>query len=370
MIYKNYKDIKLSCLGMGNMRLPVKQEDPKHAIDYDKATEIIDYAMKEGINYYDTAYVYHNGESEVFLGNALVKRYPRDSFYITDKFNIMADPDYKKVFEEQLRRLQTDHIDFYLIHCLTDGTIDQLLSCGCLDYFEEQKRLGRITYFGFSTHASPATLKRFVDAHDFDFGQIQLNYFDYYFGHAKEEYEILKEKNLPIMVMESVRGGRLSHLTPETEERLKSMHKEWSISSWAFRFLQTLDQVQVCLSGMTTMDQIMDNVKTFSSPCALNDEEKEVLVEVVHDFRKQVVVPCTGCRYCTDGCPKQINIPEFLKLYNTCKVDGWWLINRANKIDSVGQPLDCINCKKCMKHCPQNIEIPTYLKELKEKMQK
>lgn len=222
---KSYKTITLSRLGMGNMRLPTEGDAPGAPIDYARASEMIDKLMKSGVNYYDTAYVYHSGESEKFLGDTM-KKYPRDSYCLATKYFIQADPDYKKVFEEQLARLQTDHIDFYLIHGIFDTTYQQYIDSGCIEYFAEQKRLGKIRYLGFSSHAKPEHLATFADYRDWDFAQIQLNYFDWFYGTAKAEYEELQKRNIPIMVMEPVRGGRLASLTPETEARLKAAHPD------------------------------------------------------------------------------------------------------------------------------------------------
>ncbi|NLF36288.1 MAG: oxidoreductase, partial [Clostridiaceae bacterium] len=212
MIYKKFKDILLSRLGMGNMRLPTKKVQSGTVIDKNKAQQIIDYAMNNGINYYDTAYMYHNGESEEFLGEAL-KKYDRSSYYLATKFNINANPDYKAVFEEQLSKLQTDYIDFYLIHSLSDSTMQRYIDEGSVNYFIEQKRAGKIKFLGFSTHASVGTLEKFADYADWDFAQMQLNYFDWLYSHTKAEYQALKQRDIPIVVMEPVRGGRLATLS-------------------------------------------------------------------------------------------------------------------------------------------------------------
>ncbi|MBO7169702.1 MAG: aldo/keto reductase, partial [Clostridia bacterium] len=191
-------NVSLSALGLGNMRLPTKEVEGNTVIDRPAATALIDLAMAKGINYFDTAYIYHGGESESFLGEALVARHPRESFFLADKYHItFCGPDYKAVFEEQLRRLQTDTIDFYLIHSVMDNTIDEYLASGCIEYFEEQRRQGRIRYLGFSSHASPEGLRRFADVHPWDFAQIQLNYLDHTLTRAGEQYEILKERNIP-----------------------------------------------------------------------------------------------------------------------------------------------------------------------------
>ena len=214
MVYSDFNGLSISRLGMGNMRLPIIAGGKDKDIDYEKAQAIIDYAMQNGVNYFDSAYVYHAGESERFAGKAL-KKYPRESYYITTKYAFFANPDYKAVFAEQLERYQTDCIDFYLIHCLLDNNIEDYLTNGCIDYFLQMKKEGKIKYLGFSSHASVETLKRFADHHKWDFAQIQMNYYDWTYSSAKAEYQVLTERNIPIMVMESVRGGRLANLTSE-----------------------------------------------------------------------------------------------------------------------------------------------------------
>ncbi|MDO4544400.1 MAG: aldo/keto reductase [Clostridia bacterium] len=367
MVTRKVYECNLSHLGMGNMRLPVLDGKSGVPIDFEKAQQIIDYAMEQGINYYDSAYVYHSGESEKFLGEAM-KKYPRESYHLATKFLLQANPDYKAVFEEQLSRLKTEHIDFYLLHAISDGNADKYLESGCIEYYEQQKAAGRIKHFGFSFHGSPQTLTRFLDSHSFDFVQIQLNYFDWNYGTAKQEYEILSGRNIPIIVMEPVRGGRLAKLTPETEGILHEAHPDWSCASWAFRFVKGLAGVKVILSGMSNMEQIMDNVKTFEGDEALTIEDEATLMKACAAFRSQVVVPCTECRYCCDDCPAKINIPEYLKLYNNYKLNGWWQLNSLEKVDSEGKPSDCIACGACTAHCPQNIEIPTIMKTIAEAM--
>ncbi len=370
MKYKQFKDLELSRLGMGNMRLPsTNPADPSAPIDYVEAHKIIDHAYEEGINYFDTAYVYNNGDSERCLGEAM-KKYPRDSFYLATKFNIRANPDYKAVFAEQLERLQTDHIDFYLIHCLMDGNYTQYVESGAIEYFLQMKEEGKITYLGFSSHASVETLEKFADHHVWDFAQIQLNYFDYYYGSAKDEYEVLASRNIPVVVMEPVRGGKLASLTPESEGILKALRPDWSVASWALRFVKRLPAVQVVLSGMSNMDQIIDNLATFSEDGELSDEEMATLKEAADKFRSQIQVPCTGCRYCTDDCPMSINIPAYLDMYNGYKVDGAWALSGADKIESEGKPADCIGCGACTGHCPQNIDTPSIMEELAKLLEK
>lgn len=364
MDMKGFKDIVLSGLGMGNMRLPVTGRDPSSPIDYKKAQEIIDYAMKSGINYYDTAYIYHGGESEKFLGEAM-KKYKRDSYYLATKYPISASPDYKAVFEEQLERLRTDYIDFYLIHAISDDTWKQYIDSGCIEYFAEQKEKGRIKYLGFSSHASVENLRSFADYRQWDFGQLQINYFDWSYADTKEEYNILTERNIPIMVMEPVRGGKLANLTPDTEAMLKKAHPEWSIAAWALRWVRRLPNVRVVLSGMSNLEQLKDNIRTFGDTGSLNDEDEKLLMEVCEKFHSNILVPCTSCRYCCDDCPLEINIPEYLELYNKGKTDGQWAIKEGvTELESRGKASDCIACGACTGHCPQNIDVPRYMQEL------
>ena len=252
MIYKQFQDLQLSRLGMGNMRLPVNQG----RIDRKKAQEIIDYAMEQGINYYDTAYVYHSGESEPFLGEALSK-YPRDSYYLATKFYVMAKPDIEQVFEEQLCKLRTDYIDFYLIHCVNEETIGAYTAKNrhYMEFLLEQKAKGRIRHIGFSSHGKPETLEKFLNWSDaFEFVQIQLNYLDWTMQNAKRQYEIITEHGLPVWVMEPVRGGRLASLGERYDAMLKQARPDWSVPAWAFHWLMGLSGVTMILSGMTTME--------------------------------------------------------------------------------------------------------------------
>ncbi len=366
LIQKELGGIRLSGLGMGNMRLPVQNDESGAPIDRPRAQEIIDYAMENGINYFDTAYTYHNGESEKFLGDAMAK-YPRESYYLATKFFILANPDYKAVFEEQLTRLKTDYIDFYLLHAIFDKTYERYMTEGSAEYFAEQKKLGRIGQLGFSFHGSEETLKKLVDARDWDFAQIQLNYYDWFSGKARREYEILQEHGIPVIAMEPVRGGRLAALSSDAEDILKKACPDWSLAGWALRWIKRLPQVRVVLSGMSTLGQIKENVALFGDESALGDEEEALLMRAYEAFRGQVQVPCTACRYCCDDCPAEIDIPAVLDVYNRYKTDGEWALNDLKEIDSKGMPKDCIECGVCSEHCPQSIDIPAIMQELAAK---
>ncbi|MCD8069266.1 MAG: aldo/keto reductase [Lachnospiraceae bacterium] len=363
---KNYRNLQLSRLGMGNMRLPVHADQEGTPIDYEKAEEIIDYAMAHGVNYYDTAYVYHHGESEVFLGNVM-KKYPRDSYCLATKFHIGANPDYKAVFEEQLKRLQTDYIDFYLLHAIQPNNYQSYIDSGCIAYFTELKKEGKIRNLGFSFHATPEILDTFLELTDWDFVQIQCNYYDWCYSDTKTEYEKIAAKGLPIIVMEPVRGGRLADVGPDANALLQEAHPDWSAASWALHFVKSLPQVQVVLSGMSTLDQIVDNVNTFSDGIALSEEETKTVYKAAALYRKYLSVPCTACRYCCDDCPMRIEIPKFIAIYNEMKLEGRGGIKqKLEKAESAGKPADCIGCGCCTGHCPQSIDVPKIMKELAE----
>ncbi len=369
MVKKQFKDIQISGLGLGNMRFHTTDSSGKQ-IQYDKAHAVIDLAYESGINYYDTAHVYNSGDSERCLGEAISK-YPRDSYYLATKFNINAEKDYKKTFAAQLERLKTDRIDFYLVHCVTDSNVDEYLNSGLIEFLEEMRAEGKISYIGFSAHASTATLERFADSHKFDFAQIQLNYYDWYFGNAKNEYEALVKRNIPITVMEPVRGGRLSELTPDAEAILKEAHPEWSISSWALRFVKSLPGILTILSGMNDTDQVRDNISTFAEDDVLSDADQKILEEACRLFKKQLTIPCTACKYCVPACPMKINIPEFLRVLNDVKANGdWGIQGKIAAIESEGQPGDCIGCGACRYQCPQSLNIPFFMEELAAKLAK
>lgn len=344
------------------MRLPTIGGDRGAPIDHARARGIIDVAMAHGVNYYDTAYVYHNGESEKFLGEAM-KKYQRDSYCLATKFFISANPDYRVVFEEQLARLNTEYIDFYLLHAISDHNWQQYISSGCITYFLEQQKKGHIKYLGFSSHAAPSTLVAVADHHQWDFAQIQLNYLDWQFGTAKREYEVLTERNIPVIVMEPVRGGRLASLTEALDRKLKAVQPNWSVASWALRWVKRLPNVKVILSGMSTLEQIKENVALFEADEALSDEQAALLEEVGRDFKNGFTIPCTECRYCCGDCPQALDIPRLLSIYNDYKYVGWWTGGELSELPADKCPSACIGCGACQDHCPQSIGIPAIMKE-------
>lgn len=376
MIYNNYQGIKLSALGMGNMRLPVKDGNDGN-IDIEKSREMIDYCMKSGINYYDTAYGYHNGQSEIVVGE-LLSKYDRDSFYIASKFpgyDLGNMPKVKEIFEEQLKKCRVEYFDFYLFHNVCEANIDAYLDpeFGIYDYLMEQKKNGRIKHLGFSTHGDFECINRFLDAYgkDMEFCQIQLNYFDYKFQNAKGKVELLNKWNIPVWVMEPVRGGQLAKLPEDATKKLKALRHEEDVPAWAFRFLQTIPSVTMTLSGMSNMEQLTANVKTYEESKPLNEEEMATLLGIADEMIESTTIPCTGCHYCVAKCPKKLDIPTLLKLYNEAVVAGSGLFIAPMTlagIDADKQPECCINCHSCEKVCPQNIHIPEVLAKFAKKM--
>lgn len=388
MIYKQFHDLQISQLGMGAMRLPTIGE--RGPIDEDKAREIIEYAYEHGVNYFDTAYRYHNGESEKFLGKVL-SQYPRESWYLASKmpghmmrFNNgrlefsgylaglpLATP--AEIFEEQLDKCGVDYFDFYLLHNVCETSLDIYMNeeLGILDYLLEQKKKGKIRYLGFSTHAMPETLERFLSWRDcFDFVQIQLNYMDWTLQNAKRKYEILAERGIPVIVMEPCRGGRLASLNEEANAMLKQARPSDSIASWAFRFVKSLPGVLVVLSGMTKLDQVIDNIKTFSDPTPLTEEENELLLKKVMSTLVHLV-PCTACRYCCDGCPQNLDIPKLISIYNEVAFEPSPAVHFAiAALKDDEKPSNCIACGKCKEICPQGIDVPEIMKKFSEALEK
>jgi len=369
MRYTNFKDISLSLLGMGAMRLPQEKEGWGMPIVYDQAEEVIDYCIKQGVNYYDTAYIYHDGDSEVFLGKALAK-YPRESFYIADKYNIVAKPDYEEQFEEQLQRLQMDYIDFYLLHGISDDTADDYLNNGCIEYFIKQKKNGRIKYLGFSFHSTPPVMPQITARYDWDFAMIQLNYLDWFHGEAQVLYNHLREKEIPIIVMEPVHGGMLANLSDESNDLLRQAEPDKSIASWALRFVADLPDIIVILSGMSNMEQVKDNIATINEAKPLSRNDKEVLLTVSTKLFKTIAATCTDCRYCLNDCPEQLDIPTMLNVYNEYKAGGEWRLNRLKALPEKKQPAACTSCGICVKLCPQNLDIPAYMADMAKQMRK
>lgn len=372
MYYNNFKGKKISALAFGTMRLPLTENKD---IDEKQTFDMVDYALANGVNYFDTAYPYHGGLSEIVVGKAL-KRHPRESFYLATKFpghQISASYDPKAVFEEQLEKCQVDYFDFYLLHNVYENSVKVYTDkkWGILDYFLEQKRNGRIRHLGFSSHGGLDIITKFLDYCDgkMEFCQIQLNYLDWTMQDAATKYKILSQRNIPVWVMEPVRGGRLAALDAETENKMRELRPDESVAAWAFRWLQGLDNVTVTLSGMSNMAQMKDNIKTYETRKPLNETELEVIKSAVNKMHKSI--SCTACRYCCDGCPKGLDIPMLLAIYNELLFAP--VVNASMRLEALPEeklPSACIKCGKCALTCPQKIDIPLSMTGLAESMKK
>lgn len=375
MIYRKFKDKELSALGMGAMRLPVIDGDD-NKVDAPKVEEMVSYAMEKGINYYDTAWGYHGGNSETVMGEAL-SRYPRESFYLADKFpgyDLSNMDKVEEIFEKQLEKCQVEYFDFYLFHNVCEMNIDEYLNedHGIMEYLWKQKENGRIKHLGFSVHGSFDVARRFLEKYGdrMEFCQIQLNYLDLTFQHADEKLKLLEEYGIPVWVMEPLRGGRLANLTDDQISRLKALRPDESAVGWAFRFLQSVPQVVVTLSGMSSFDQMKDNIAIFEKDAPLNDDEKGALQDIVDDMLKEKVLPCTACHYCTSHCPQGLDIPELLKLYNEHAFTGGGFIApmALSAIPDDKKPSACIGCRSCEAVCPQQIKISEAMADFSEKL--
>lgn len=364
MIYRKFQDLQLSALGMGAMRLPVVDGNDA-VIDEPAAVEMVDYAMAHGVNYYDTAWGYHNGQSELVMGRAL-KRHPREKFYLATKFpgyDLANMPKVREIFPKQLEKCQVDYFDFYLFHNVCEMNIDAYLDpkYGIYDYLMEQKRAGKIRHLGFSAHGSIDVMKRFLDAYgkDMEFCQIQLNWLDWKFQDAEGKVKLLREHNIPVWVMEPLRGGRLARLSDEEAAKLAALRPDEAPAAWAFRFLQAIPEVTVTLSGMSNLEQLKQNIATFETDAPLNGEEWKALMSVADDMLGRKILPCTACHYCVSHCPQGLDIPSLLELYNEHNFTGGGFIApmALSALPEDKRPTACLHCHSCEAVCPQQIKI-------------
>ncbi len=375
MIYREFQGEKLSALGMGAMRLPVVDGDDAR-IDEAAAAAMADYAMAHGVNYYDTAWGYHNGNSELVMGRALA-RYPRESYFLADKFpgyDLSNMDKVESIFEKQLEKCGVEYFDFYLFHNVCEMNIDAYLDpkYGIFDYLTAQKKAGRIRHLGFSAHGSYAVMKRFLEAYgsEMEFCQIQLNYLDWKFQGAKEKVELLQEYNIPVWVMEPLRGGKLASLAPADEEKLQALRPQEGIPAWAFRFLQSIPAVTVTLSGMSNMEQMQANIRTYETEQPLNENEMQALLTIADEMVGKIALPCTACHYCVSHCPQGLDIPGLLALYNEhCFTDGGFIAPMAlSAVPEDKRPNSCIGCRSCEAVCPQQIRISEAMADFARKL--
>lgn len=375
MIYKEYQNQKLSALGLGAMRLPVIDGDDSK-IDEEAAVRMVAYAMEHGVNYYDTAWGYHSGRSEIVIGKAL-KPYPRESYYLADKFpgyDLSNMDKVEQIFEEQLKKCGVEYFDFYLFHNVCEMNIDAYLDgkYGIFDYLMKQKKAGRIRHLGFSVHGNYDVMKRFLEVYgtDMEFCQIQLNYLDWSFQDAKAKVELLEKYRIPVWVMEPLRGGRLAALSEEEEAVLKELRPQETIPAWAFRFLQTIPNVTMILSGMSNMEQLQANIHTFEEENPLNEQEMDTLLSIADQMVKKIALPCTACHYCVSHCPQGLDIPALLALYNEhCFTEGGFIAPMAlSAVPEEKRPSACIGCRSCEAVCPQQIKISEAMADFTQRL--
>ena len=376
MVYREFQDLQLSALGMGAMRLPVIDGNDAQ-IDKEATAEMVAYAMEHGINYYDTAWGYHDGNSETVMGEAL-SRYPRESFYLATKFpgyDLSNMDKVESIFEAQLEKCGVDYFDFSLFHNVCEKNIDAYLdeNYGIFDYLMEQKKKGRIRHLGFSAHGSYDIMKRFLDAYGkhMEFCQIQLNYLDWSFQNARAKVDLLKEHHIPVWVMEPLRGGKLASLEDENAAVLKGLRPEEGIPAWAFRFLQSIPGVTMVLSGMSNFQQMQENIAVFEEDKPLDEKEMAALLEVADRMVKKIALPCSACHYCVSHCPKGLDIPGLLELYNEhCFTGGGFIAPMAlMAVPEEKKPGACIGCRSCEAVCPQQIKISEAMADFSARLQ-
>ena len=357
--------VTTSLLGFGCMRFP--KEKGKNTADRTATQAMIDRAIESGVTYFDTAYVYGGGDSERTVAAAL-KKYPRESYFLANKLPpwlIKKPEDMERIFQESLDRCGTDYFDFYLAHSLDREAIDVMSQFGVVDFLETKKAQGKIKYLGFSFHDTPPYLKQLLEMHHWDFCQLQLNYADWVMDEAKTLYELSVEYDVPCIVMEPVRGGFLANPPAGAAEILRKADPGRSLASWALRFAASLPNVRVVLSGMSSMEQVEDNLATFSGPGArLTSAEQQIITSAANALRQTKNIPCTGCRYC-DGCPAEVDIPTVFQCYNNMLIfdkPDVFRMNYRNQVLAAGHGADCcISCGACSAVCPQGIDVPAKL---------
>ncbi len=360
---------KMPKLGFGLMRLPEKDG----VIDHDHVCRMVDKYMEAGLNYFDTAYIYHGGKSETAAREALVKRHPRDSFMLATKlpaWEMKSKEDVERIFNDQLQKAGVDYFDFYLLHSLEEGNnYETYEKYDCFKWGMKKKEEGKIKHFGFSFHGSPELLSKVLDDHpEVEFVQIQLNYLDRTNPVVRSQrlYEILRDRNIPIIVMEPVRGGMLADLGDDINSKFKAVRPEKSVASWALRYVASLPDVMTVLSGMSNEEQVDDNIATFTDFEPISDEELKLINEVTEEVLSMPQIGCTACKYCCDGCPMKISIPDVFRTVNTLRryPDDW----RSKNFYSVltqrsGKASACIACGQCESVCPQHLPIIELMKE-------